>query len=630
VTTVTVADGMNGVGPVSGKPPETDRHEPDRLGDFSAGPRLLLISGIALVIGCVSAVVAKLLLWLIAMITNLSYFGRFSAISRTPDPHRLGIWSIFIPAVGGLITGLMARYGSEKIRGHGIPEALEAILIGRSRISAKVAILKPVSSAVSIGTGGPFGAEGPIIMTGGAFGSLFAQFFHLLPAERKTLLVAGAAAGMAAVFGTPVAAILLAVELLLFEWKPRSWIPVALAALAGAAVRVPLLGAGPLFPVTPHASVSISTLALACLFGVVAGLGSSLMTVLVYGVEDLFRKLPFHWMWWPALGGLGVGIGGWIDPRVLGVGYGNIHGELLGQIAVGALVLLLVTKTVVWVVALGSGTSGGVLAPLLMLGGALGATLAHLLGLHDIGLWAAVGMAAIMSGTMRAPFTSAVFLLELTHDLGILPAVFAGGVFACIVTVLVMKRSILTEKVARRGYHITREYSVDPFDLTRVGDAMDPAPQAIPAAMTVGELARRISERDPLVTRHHAVSLIDDAGKLAGIITRGDVLRALERPEGRDLSVRQAGTSPAVVIFPDQLIQDAVNLMLRHKVGRVLVVDRNDPARAVGYLGRPGILEARLHRHHEEHVREPGLIHKFRTRRHARAAGRDGGGKGTE
>jgi CBS domain-containing protein len=299
---------------------------------------------------------------------------------------------------------------------------------------------------------------------------------------------------------------------------------------------------------------------------------------------------------------------------VLGVGYGNIHGELLGQIALGALVLLLVTKVIVWVVALGSGTSGGVLAPLLMLGGALGAALAYALGLRDVGLWAAVGMASMMSGTMRAPFTASIFLLELTHDLGALPAVFAGGVFACIVTVLVMKRSILTEKVARRGYHITREYSVDPFELTRVGDAMDRAVHAVPATMTVGELARRISERDPEVTRHHAVPLVDEAGKLAGIITRGDVLRALEQPEGRDLSVRQAGTSPAVTVFPDQLIQEAVNRMLRHKIGRVLVVDRDDPRQIVGYLGRPGILEARLHRHHEEHVREPGLLHVLRTR----------------
>jgi H+/Cl- antiporter ClcA/CBS domain-containing protein len=563
------------------------RETPDRLGDFSVGPRLLLISSIAVVIGGVSAVVAKLLLWLIAIITNLSYFGRISTIYRVPDPHRLGIGSIFIPVVGGLITGLMARYGSEKIRGHGIPEALEAILIGRSRISPKVAILKPISSAVSIGTGGPFGAEGPIIMTGGAFGSLFAQFFHLAPAERKTLLVAGAAAGMAAVFGTPVAAVLLAVELLLFEWKPRSWIPVALASLTGAAVRIPLLGAGPLFPVPPHGSCSAQSVAMACLFGVAAGLMSSLMTVLVYGVEDLFRKLPFHWMWWPALGGLAVGIGGMIDPRVLGVGYGNIHGELLGRIAMGALLLLLIAKTIVWVTALGSGTSGGVLAPLLMLGGALGAVLAHALGLHDAALWAAVGMASIMSGAMRAPFTASIFVLELTHDLGILPAVFAGGVSACVVTVLMMKRSILTEKVARRGYHITREYSVDPFALARVGDAMDRGAHPVPATMTVGELAHRIAEGDPQATRHHAVPIVDDEGRLRGIITRGDILRALENADGRARSVLSAGTSPAVTVFPDQTVQDAADLMLRHKIGRVLVVDPDDPSRLAGYWGAP-------------------------------------------
>jgi H+/Cl- antiporter ClcA len=276
----------------------------------------------------------------------------------------LAPWTIAIPVVGSLIIGLMARFGSEKIRGHGIPEAIEAILIGRSQIEPKVALLKPLSSAISIGTGGPFGAEGPIIMTGGALGSLFAQLFKLSSAERKTLLVAGAAAGMTAVFGTPIAAVLLAVELQLFEWKPRSFIPVGIAAIVAAAWRPWLLGVGPLFPYTGVPVMEWWGLGLCAVVGVTAGLQSALMTVCLYGVEDLFRKLPIHWMWWPALGGLVVGVGGYLDPAVLSVGYDNIRDLLNGTMDMHAAASLLIGKATVWIVALSSGTSGGVLAPL--------------------------------------------------------------------------------------------------------------------------------------------------------------------------------------------------------------------------------------------------------------------------
>ena len=453
----------------------------DSLSDFTTDLRVLLLSALALVIGVISAFVAYALVWLIAVITNLAFFHRFSAAPATPQDAHLGLWVILVPVAGALIIGFMARYGSPKIRGHGIPEALEAILIGRSRIELKVALLKPISSAISIGTGGPFGAEGPIIMTGGAFGSLFAQLFHLSAAERKTLLVAGAAGGMAAIFSTPVAAVLLAVELLLFEWKPRSFIPVAVAAIVASAMRVPLLGAGPIFPIIPHAAMSAGELAIALGVGIAAGLFSGLLTTLVYAFEDLFQKLPIHWMWWPAIGAVFVGIGGYLDPRVLGVGYGTIHSLLRGDLIGLALLGLLVGKGLVWAIALGSGTSGGVLAPLLIMGGALGALASHWIPAGDAGLWAMVGMAAIMGGTMRSPFTGMVFLLELTHDLNALPAVMVGSVAALGVTVLLLRRSILTEKIARRGHHITREYSVDLFTLLRVGEVMDKNPPTIPA-----------------------------------------------------------------------------------------------------------------------------------------------------
>ena len=463
---------------------------PDTLADFSTNRRVLLLCAIALPIGALGAVVAKALLWLIAVFTNAAFFLRFSSEAVTLQGHHFGWWGVVVPVLGGLLIGLMARYGSEKIRGHGIPEALEAILLGRSLINPKVAILKPVSSAISIGTGGPFGAEGPIIMTGGAFGSLLAQFFHLTPAERKTLLVAGAAAGMSAVFATPVAAVLLAVELLLFEWKPRSFIPVTVAAIVASVVRVPLLGVGPIFPVALHALLGPQELGVALLVGVCAGFGSGLLTALVYWWEDLFLKLPIHWMWWPALGGLAVGLGGLIDPRVLGVGYEIIHGLMRGEFLVGALVGLFFAKGIVWSVALGSGTSGGVLAPLLMLGGAIGAVVGTLSGAGDPGLWAMVGMAAMMGGTMRSPLTGLVFILELTHDFNALPALLVGSVAALCVTVLLLRRSILTEKLARRGQHIAREYSVDVFERLRVGDVMDPHPKAGPGRDHRGRSSR--------------------------------------------------------------------------------------------------------------------------------------------
>src|SRR5436189_271164 len=343
-------------------------------GDFTANPRVLVVTLMAVFVGAASAFVALALTKLVGFFTNLFYYQRIATGDFTsPAGHHLGVWSVFIPVIGGLLIGLMARYGSEKIRGHGIPEALEAILIGRSRMEARVAVLKPLSSALSIGTGGPFGAEGPIIMTGGAFGSLFAQGFHMSAAERKTLLVAGAAGGMSAIFATPVAAVLLAVELLLFEWKPRSFIPVASAAAVAGALRVPLMGVGPVFATRAHLPLAPLALLSALALGLIAGFGSGLLTRLVYASEDFFAKLPIHWMWWPALGGLVVGIGGLFYPRALGVGYDVIR-DLLNARLIGIFLLgLLITKALIWAIALGSGTSGGVLAPLMLMGGALGA-----------------------------------------------------------------------------------------------------------------------------------------------------------------------------------------------------------------------------------------------------------------
>jgi H+/Cl- antiporter ClcA/predicted transcriptional regulator len=569
---------------------------------------MLLLAAMAVPIGALSAVVAKGLVWLIAAVTNLSFFLRFSAAPALPQDHHLGTWVVVVPVIGALVIGLLARYGSEKIRGHGIPEALEAILLGRSLIQPKVAILKPLSSAISIGTGGPFGAEGPIIMTGGAFGSLFAQLFHLSAAERKTLLVAGAAGGMSAVFATPVAAVLLAVELLLFEWKPRSFVPVAVASIVAAMLRVPLLGAGPVFPLVAHGAAGAAELGAALVIGVITGFASGLLTSLVYGVEDLFQRLPIHWMWWPALGAVVVGIGGLIQPQVLGVGYDTIHLLMQGQLLGVALAGLLIGKALVWAVALGSGTSGGVLAPLLIIGGALGAAVGHWVPAGDPGLWAMVGMAAMMGGTMRSPLTGMVFILELTHDLNALPALFLGSVAGLAVTVLLLRRSILTEKLARRGQHIAREYSVDLFELLRVGEVMDRVVPTISAEASVLELSDRIMTGDPSLSRRQATLLLDRSGRLVGIITRGDLLAALRQDPQGTTTVLEAGQRELIVAYPDEPLHDAIGRMLKYDIGRLPVVERDHPRRAVGYLGRASILAARVRHHEEEEIRSRGPI----------------------
>ncbi|HLW34387.1 MAG TPA: chloride channel protein [Chthoniobacterales bacterium] len=577
------------------------------LGDFRTDARVLVLVALAVPIGIVSALVAKALLWLIAVISNAVFFQKYSPELGSLVHHHLGAWVILAPVAGALLIGLMARYGSEKIRGHGIPEALEAILLGGSVIQPKVALLKPLSSAISIGTGGPFGAEGPIIMTGGACGSILAQLFHLSAAERKTLLVAGAAGGMSAVFASPIAATLLAVELLLFEWRPRSFIPVALASLVAYLTRIPLIGAGPIFPTIPHGALGIWPIIAGLGIGIAAGFGSGILTGIVYFFEDAFQKLPVHWMWWPAIGGLFVGIGGWIDPRVLGVGY-DLIGELLaGKILGAALLGLVAAKALVWAISLGSGTSGGVLAPLLIIGGALGAAIGQFLPTGDVGLWAMIGMAAMMSGTMRSPLTGIFFLLELTHDLNALPVLLCGCAAALGVTVLLMRRSILTEKLARRGQHIAREYSVDFFELARVSDVMDKDIPLIPAKTPLPRYSARIASGDPLVCTKQASFLGDENGDLIGIITRGDVVRAFGRRDDEGLTVEEVGSTKLVVTFPDETLHDAIALMLKHDIGRLPVVDRANPRRVLGYLGRASIMNARQRYHVEEEERARGF-----------------------
>jgi len=586
---------------MSNKPDSQPDHI-DRLRDFTADPRLLILSVMAVACGTAGAGAAWVLLKLIAACTNIAYFQRFSVEPVSFSGIHLPVWTIAVPVIGSLIVGLMARFGSEKIRGHGIPEAIEAILIGESRIAPKVALLKPLSSAISIGSGGPFGAEGPIIMTGGALGSLFAQLFHLSAPERKVLLVAGAAAGMTAVFGTPIAAILLAVELLLFEWKPRSFIPVAIAAIVAAAWRPFLLGAGPIFPFFGGPAMPWWGLGLCAVVGVVAGLQSALMTICLYAIEDLFHRLPIHWMWWPAIGGLAVGIGGYIDPSVLGVGYDNIRELLHGGLDVFAVALLLVDKAAIWLIALSSGTSGGVLAPLLIMGGALGALESHIMPFGGEGFWALLGMAAILGGTMRAPLTASLFAVELTGDIHMLAPVMAASIAAFALTVLVMSRSILTERIARRGLHVTREYAIDPFLHTRVEQVMAKPVHTLAAAISVREAV------DFFVTiegprRHKSYPVVAETGRVIGLVSRTDVLHWRREGWARDATLADREGMPALVVgYPDELVGHVADRMAAHDIGRLPIVDRIT-GQPVGIVARRDLLRARAKVVHEEKER---------------------------
>ena len=535
-----------------------------------------------------------------------------SALNRVSIIGNLwGSPSALVPVAGCLIIGLMARYGSEKIRGHGIPEAMEAILIGRSRIQPKVAILKPLSSAISIGTGGPFGAEGPIIMTGGAFGSLFAQLFHLSNAERKTLLVAGAAAGMTATFGTPVAAMLLAVELLLFEWKPRSFVPVAIASVVAAAWRPWLMHAGVLFPMASSTVLPPLGLLLAASLGIFAGLASGLLTQMVYASEDLFQRLPIHWMWWPVFGGVAIGIGGLIEPRALGVGYDNIAELLQGGMTMPATLRLVLVKAIIWSIALGSGTSGGVLAPLLIMGGALGSLFGGAMPMGEAGLWALVGMAAVMGGTMRSPLTAIIFAIELTHNLGALLPLAVACTMAHATTVLLLRRSILTEKVARRGHHVMREYIVDPFETMRVSEIMAKPVDWLADNTPVNEVIAFFAATDA-PPRHKSYPVVDIDGRLIGIVTRSDVLSwtmggwPAEQPL-RDLLAEQ----DLVTGYDDELVGRLADRMAAADVGRVPILRRGDDA-LVGLVARRDLLRIRASVLRHEREREV-LIH-FRAR----------------
>ena len=568
-----------------------------RLGDFTTNPRVLVISAIALVVATAGVIAGLVLLNLIRLCTNLAYFGSASLADLKLGASPLGVAAIAVPVVGGLIVGCMARYGTDKIRGHGIPEAIEAILLGRSRLDAKVAILKPLSSAIAIGTGGPFGAEGPIIMTGGAIGSLIAQMLPVSDSERKTLLVAGAAAGMTTVFGTPIAAIMLAVELLLFEWTPRSFVPVAAACILADVERSWLGLPNPLFPFHGGMPVSFEALGFWVLIGLLGGLLSSVLTQLVYACEDGFLKLPIHWMWWPALGGIVIGVGGYFEPQALSVGYDNIAQMLRGEMLPAGGIVLLVVKAIIWSVALGSGTSGGVLAPLLIIGGSMGAALAGILPHASPGFWALLAMCATMGGTMRSPLTATFFAVELTGNTHVLLPLIAACATAHLVTVLLMRRSILTEKVARRGHHLAREYRVDPFALMRAGEVMSKPVQTLPGSMTLHEVAAFLTSPE---TKHPSFPAVDADGRLLGVVDPPAVMTWRRSGKHRRTTLAEllAGTRWPVA-YPDEYLEALIERLTQSNVAHLPVVARED-SRVVGYISWRDLMRAQQRLKEEE------------------------------
>jgi H+/Cl- antiporter ClcA/predicted transcriptional regulator len=562
--------------------------------DEAPNRRTLRISALAIVVAFLAGFAAQALTRLIGLITNLAFYGRWSTAFVSPAGNSLGAAVIVVPIVGALLVGLIARYGSAAIRGHGIPEAMEQVLLNESRIAPKVMFLKPLSAAIAIGTGGPFGAEGPIIATGGALGSVIGQLFHITADERKTLLAAGAAAGMAATFGSPVAAVLLAVELLLFEYRPRSLIPVSLAAATATAVRIAFVGSAPVFPMPNIVSPSGEALATYIAFGAAIGVVAILVTGGLYAVEDAFERLPIHWMWWPALGAVVVGLVGWYAPRTLGVGYENIEQMVAGTIAGRALLVLVVLKLVSWLVALGSGTSGGTLAPLFTIGGGVGAlaggTLAQAfpsLGI-DPRIAALVGMAAIFAGASHAVLASVVFAFEITRQpLGLLP-LLAGCSAAYLVSLLGMRHSIMTEKLARRGTRIRSEYAADFLEQVLVSEIASTEVVALAADEPVEEVRDRIAARAP-GSQHQGFPVVNGRGELVGVVTRRDLL---DLDIELTACVGELVRRPAVVIYDDSSAREAADHMVHERVGRLPVVSRRDPRRVIGIVSRSDLLEA--------------------------------------
>jgi H+/Cl- antiporter ClcA/CBS domain-containing protein len=589
-----------------------------RLPEQSAGYRIGLISGLAALIGIVAGFIAYILYDLIGLITNLAYYHEWSFHFRSPEHTQLGLWIIVTPVIGGIIVGFMAKYGSEKIKGHGIPEAMEAVLTSRSRIEAKVAILKPLSAAIAIGTGGPFGAEGPIIQTGGAVGSLIGQIISTTASERKVLLACGAGAGMAATFNTPIAGVILAIELLLFEFRSRSFIPLVIACTLATSVRSVLLGQRSMFAMGNVNFDALHGLPYYLLLGALSGVAAICFTKALYWVEDQFEKLPIDDLWHPAIGALGLGIIGYFVPRVLGVGYDTISDILNNNLALKVLLLVAICKALALMISLGSGTSGGLLAPMFMSSAALGGSFAIVVnlifpGAHlSPGAYALVAMAAVFGAASRATFAFIVFAFEITRDYNAILPLMLACVIADLIAIRYLPSSIMTEKLARRGLRVPGEYEAGVLQVVRVSEVMRKDVQPIFPEMTVSDLAARMARGEPSFNLTQGLPIIGKDGKLAGVVTQGDLLRALEADAEGKATVLDAGTKILIVAYPDESASDALFRMLQNDIGRLPVVSRENPKEMIGYLNRSSILGAWTRQMEEEGVREHGWVKKWR------------------
>lgn len=561
--------------------------------------RTVMISALAVAVAIGAGLAAQVLTALISLITHIAFYGDLSVKFVDPAGAHPGMIKLLtIPVIGALIVGLMARFGSPAIRGHGIPEVMENVLFGGSRIPARVLVLKPLSAAIAIGTGGPFGAEGPIIATGGALGSLAGQLMRITSDERKILLASGAAAGMAATFGSPVSAVLLSVELLLFEYRARSLIPVALAATTATGVRALFNGTAPVFQMANVASPSESALIGYALVGLVAGIVAAGITRVTYAIEDGFEALGerfhIHWMWWPAIGALVVGVVGIFEPRALGVGYANISGVLTGTIAGKALLFLLIFKFIAWSVYLGSGTSGGTMAPLFTIGGAIGAMIGLLMAAAfpslgiDHRVAGLVGMAAMFAGASHALLASVVLAFETTRQpLGLLP-LLAGCTVGYLGSLMLGRNSIMTEKLARRGASLRHEYTVDHLAHVLVRDAASRNVVTLRDDQTVDDVRRWISTRVRGST-HQGFPVLNREGLLIGVVTRRDLL---DQEWSGVATIRDVITRPPVVVYDDSSLRDAADHMVMENVGRLPVVTRDNVLKVIGIVSRSDLLAA--------------------------------------
>lgn len=572
-------------------------NKPQKKGQFGVAlePEVIKICGFALLVGFIGGLVAQGLLELIYLFTNLFFYGRASFAITNPAFNHLGWWVILVPPIGGLLVGIMVHFWEPTLKGHGIPEAMEAVLFGHSRMRVRVALLKPLATALAIGTGGPFGAEGPIIQTGAAFGSLFGQAVGLTPYYRRVLLAAGAAAGMAATFTAPLAGILVAIELLLFELRARSFIPVALAAAVATGVRIHFVGWTPLFPMAAYKLTSMSELWLFGLMGILMGIVGLAMIRALAWLEDFFDELPIKHalIWSPAIGALILGVIGYFYPQVFGTGYDTIRDMLNNRLSAESLLGISVAKFWALVISLGSGTTGGVFAPSLIVGGGIGATFA--MALHHIfphlvsnpAFYALVAMAAVFGGIARAPFTSIVFLFELSHNPNaLLPLIVCVMVSDGFVR-LFSRDSIMTGKLVKRGLIILQDYSVPVLMRARIDQIM----QKQFNTMDADEELRTVLTTLAPGSGVGLMPVVEKDGSLVGIIEAHDLLKI--EPPDHHFKMRELARQDYVIAYPEEAVDQVNRDMLLKNIENVVVVQSHGSRKPIGIARANDILQLR-------------------------------------